>query len=75
MRNISAVCPPEPRTIRILADDFRDGGGCGRKAGRIHISRITDIVSTASRMERMSLTTEWIDGMLGSEVIGEHLFA
>ena len=58
MRNISAVCPPEPRTITILAEDLRDGGGCVVKAGRIHRSRISDTATTDRRIERVSLRTE-----------------
>lgn len=60
-RNISAVCPPDPRTITILADDFRDGGGCCLNAGRIHRSRIIDTAVTADRMESASVRTDCID--------------
>jgi len=59
-RSISAVWPPEPRTMTILAEDFREGRDWDRNEGRIHISRINDKTITPNTTERRRVITEFI---------------
>ena len=59
-RNISAVCPPDPRTITSFAEDFRDGCGCTRNDGNIHNSRTNEMATSPSVIKRNRVITELI---------------
>jgi hypothetical protein len=60
-RSISAVWPPEPRTMRSFAEDFRGDAGCGLKEGRIHRRRTRINVESVVVTTKARMSTECSD--------------
>jgi len=57
-RSISAVCPPEPRTMTSFAEDLARGGSCVRKMGRIHRRRARHNETTDKTITKESVIKE-----------------